>query len=323
MDTKEIAYLKSEEEFNRARRKALIEEIVAGISGSNLDLLSFEEVVQRLRLRNTIPRGLQDIPLDEIAGSCGRYTDFTRTFTPRRAGRGKERWRQIYTLAVTGKGFPPIEVYKIDRVYFVRDGNHRVSVARELKWNTIQAYVTELPTVFTLTPEVKPDELLIKEECAIFLEKTGLHKTRPGVDITFTTPGHYNRLLRQISVYRYYLSKKRTDIPGYDESVLDWYDHFYTPMIKRIKHSGVMALFPGRTPDDLLAWITEHQKELRISQQMDSVGYVPDVQDFLKFIDNLSPLTVAKAEIGKKLKAMLGGKQDNEKDDIETHERYV
>lgn len=321
MDVQNIVYMKSEGEFNRARRKALLEEIVAGIRGSHLDLLSFEEVVQKLRLRNTVNRGLQDIPLAQIAGSCGRYTDFTRTFTPRRAGRDKERWRQIYTLAVTGKGFPPIEVYKIDQVYFVRDGNHRVSVARELKWETIQAYVTELPTVFTLTPDVKPDELLIKEECAIFLEKTNLHQLRPKADITFTIPGRYNRLLRQISVYRYNLSKRRTDIPTYEEAVIDWYDKFYAPMIEHIKTSGVMKLFPGRTPDDLLAWLVEHQKELQISEHVDQVGYVHDIRDFLAFIEKLSPLDVAKVEMGKKIKNVLT-KQDDDTP-FDTLERYV
>ena len=306
MKQEESIYIKSEEEFNRARRKAFVEEIVSAISGSNLDLLSFEEVVQKLRLRNAVSKGLQDIPLKQIAGSCGRYTDFTRTFIPRRAGRDKERWRKIYTLAVSGQGFPPIEVYKIDEIYFVRDGNHRVSVARELKWDTIQAYVTELPTIFTLKPDTQPDELLIKEECALFLEKTKLHELRPEEDITFTTPGRYRRLRKQISVYRYYLAKRRKDNPSYEEAVIDWYDNFYAPTIEHIKKSGIMKLFPKRTPDDLLAWMVEHQKELRLSNHMDEVGYVEDVDDFLGFITKLSAMDVAKVEVGKKIKGVFG-----------------
>lgn len=306
MNTKDIAYLKSENEFNRARRKALVSEVISGINGSNLDLLSFEAVVEKLRLRNTVNLGLMDIPLSQIAGSCGRYTDFTRTFTPRRAGRDKERWRQIYTLATTGQGFPPIDVYKIDQVYFVRDGNHRVSVARELRWDTIQAYVTELPTVITLTPDTQPDELLIKEECAIFLEKTQLLSFRPDADISFTTAGRYARLLKQISVYRYNLSKERKNIPTYAEAVTDWYDSFYAPMIERIKTSGVMKLFPHRTADDLLAWMVEHQKELRIKANFDEVGYTNDVTGFVNFIEQLSMLDVAKVEVGKKIKKYFG-----------------
>ncbi len=314
MDSTDIAYLKSEDEFNRAQSKVLIENIMAGVNGSNLNLLSFDDVVQKLRLRNTVNKGLQDVPLKQIAGSCGRYTDFTRTFTPRRAGRDKERWRQIFTLATTGRGFPPIEVYKIDQVYFVRDGNHRVSVARKLGWKTIQAYVTELPTAITLKPDVQPDELLIKEECAIFLEKTRFHKLRPQADISFTTPGQYHRLLRQISVYHYYLFMNRRDIPRYDDAVIDWYDNFYAPMIERIKKSGVMRLFPHRTADDLLAWVVEHQQELQISTQIDEVGYVKDKTAFLQFLDRLSPLNVAKIEVGRKLKQVFGkeaGKRRN------------
>jgi len=306
MKQEDAIYIKSEDEFNRLHRKVFVEEIISAISGSNLDLLSFEEVVQKLRLRNSVNKGLQDIPLKQIAGSCGRYTDFTRTFIPRRAGRGKERWRKIYTLAVSGQGFPPIEVYKIDEIYFVRDGNHRVSVARELKWDTIQAYVTELPTIFTLTPETQPDDLLIKEECALFLEETKLHDLRPEEDITFTTPGHYRRLRKQISVYRYYLAKRRKNNPSYEEAVIDWYDNFYEPMIERIRESGIMKLFPKRTADDLLAWMVEHQKELRLSTQMDEVGYVEDLDDFLAFIKKLSPVDIAKAKMGKKIKGVFG-----------------
>ncbi|RME51107.1 MAG: hypothetical protein D6796_01635 [Caldilineae bacterium] len=310
-DDKGLAYIRSEEEFNRARRKALVQEILSAVSGHNLDLLSFDEVVTRLRLRQTVNRGLQDIPLRQIAGSCGRYTDFTRTFLPRRAGRDKERWRQIYTLAATGKGFPPIEVYKIDQVYFVKDGNHRVSVARELGWETIQAYVTELPTVFTLTPDIEPDRLLIKEECALFLEKTRLHELRPEADIVFTAPGRYNRLLKQIAVHGYYLAKERGEKPSPAEVVTHWYDTFYAPMIARLKASGVMRFFPNRTADDLLAWMVEHQKRLRVDHHLDEVGYTPDVDDFLQHVDELTIWDVAKVEVEAKLKKLLGKETDN------------
>ena len=148
MDFETQAYIKSESEFNHVRVKAFLEMIMALVRGHHMHLLSFNEVVEKLRLKQTIYRGLQDIPVENIVGSTGRYEDFTRRFLPRSVDkREKERWRQIYTRAVTGQGFPPIEVYKIDQVYFVKDGNHRVSVARELGWETIQANVTELPNL--------------------------------------------------------------------------------------------------------------------------------------------------------------------------------
>ncbi len=308
-DSKGLAYIRSEDQFDQAHRKVFVEDLVNRISGHNLDLLSFEDVATKLKLHHTVNLGLMDIPLKKIVGSCGRYTDFTRTFLPRRAGRDKERWRQIYTLATTGQGFPPIDVYKVDQVYFVKDGNHRVSVARELKWKTIQAYVTELPTVFTLEPDITPDELLIKEECALFLEKTRLHELRPEADIVFTAPGRYSRLLRQISVCRFMLEEKGEEEPTCADAVAYWYDNIYAPMIERIKESGVMKHFPHRTPDDLLAWMVQHQKQLKSNLQMDEEGLVEHYDDFMVFVNKLSPWTVAKIEVEKKIKNLFGGKE--------------
>ena len=304
-DAREVAYIRSAEEFDNARRKAFIQSMISRIRGHNFDLLSFDEVVAKLRLHDPVSLGLQDIPLDQIAGSCGRYTDFTRTFLPRRAGRDKERWRQIYTLATTGQGFPPIEVYKIDQVYFVRDGNHRVSVARELNWKTIQAYVTEFPTVFTLKPDIEADELLIKEECAFFLEKTQLHKLRPEADINFTVAGRYKLLLKQISVHSIFMAENKTRKPTPAEVVTDWYDHFYQPLITHIQASGIMKLFPQRTPDDLAAWLVEHQKSLRLDHEIDEVGHPDNVERFLAQIDELKPWAVAKAEVEDRLKGLF------------------
>lgn len=304
-NSKGLAYIKSDEQFDHARRKAFIQDTVQRISGHKLDLLSFDEVVTKLRLQDTVSLGLQDVPLDQIVGSCGRYTDFTRTFLPRSAGRDKERWRQIYTLALTGEGFPPIEVYKIDQVYFVNDGNHRVSVARLLNWKIIQAYVTELPTVFTVKPNIHPDELLIKEECALFLERTQLHKFRPDADIVFTEPGRYRRLLAQISVHCFVRMKELGREPVCREVVEDWYDRFYQPMIEHLQESGVMKLFPRRTVDDLAAWLVDHQKSLRLHHDLDEVGYSDDIDHVLVQIDRLTPWAVAKVEVEDKLKGLF------------------
>jgi hypothetical protein len=304
-DAKGLAYIRSAEEFDNARRRAFLEDIVGRLRGHKMDLLNFDEVLTRLRLQQTVALGLRDVPVDQIVGSVGRYTDFTRTFLPRRAGRDKERWRQVYTLATTGQGFPPIELYKVDQVYFVKDGNHRVSVARELKWQTIQAYVIEFPTVFSLKPDMKPFLLLIKEECAYFLEKTRLHELRPAADITYTLPGRYERLLKQIAVHSYCMTRHRGEPPTMEEAVIDWYDSFYQPMIKRLQASGMMKLFPKRTVDDLAAWLIEHQQALRIDHALDEVGYPEDFDRFLAYLDQLSQWQVARAGVGDTLKGLL------------------
>jgi hypothetical protein len=297
IDPEAHAYIKSESEFNHARVRAFLEMIMGLISGHNRHLLSFNEVVEKLRLKQSIYLGLQDIPIENIVGSTGRYEDFTRHFLPRSGGtRDKERWRKIYTLAVTGRGFPPIDVYKIDQVYFVKDGNHRVSVARDLNWPTIQANVTELPSAISLKPDVGPDDLLIKEECAYFLEQTLLDQTRPdsGQHIEFTAPGGHQLLLKDIELHRYlmgqaqdYPSDKQLSI-SLPDAAADWYDKVYLPMIDVVRKMDVIKHFPGRSETDLYEWLIQHQAELREQHDLERIQLPDAVQEFLQSVEEMS-----------------------------------
>lgn len=297
LNVEKITYIRSESEFNRAKVKGFLEMMLGLITGHNMHLLSFDDVIRRLNLKQSIYRGVQEIPIKNIAGSTGRYEDFTRHFLPRSSNeREKERWRNIYTLAETGKGFPPIDVYKIDQVYFVKDGNHRVSVARALGWESIQAHVTELPTSISLSPDVEPDELLLKEECAYFLEKTQLDKTRPEAKqhIDFSEPSGYDRLLRHIELHRYLLEKERgqplADNPdlAFHLAAVDWYDHVYLPMIETVRQMGVIKHFPGRSESDLYMWLIRHQNALREQHNLEKIELPEAVTEFLHSIEDSS-----------------------------------
>jgi hypothetical protein len=145
LDLKNITYIQSEAEFNRARAKGFWEIVSSRVTRHCPHLLPFEEVTQNLQPSQIIYLGLQDILIKDIVGSAGRQRDFTRRFFPSlNDERGKERWRTIYTLAVSGAGFPPVELYQVGAEYFVQNGHHRISVASYLGWPTIQAYVTVL-----------------------------------------------------------------------------------------------------------------------------------------------------------------------------------
>jgi hypothetical protein len=148
LDLKNIVYIQSEAEFSRAKTKGFWEVMGSLVTGHRPHLLSFDQFAHNLQPQQIVYAGLQDIPTKAIIGSAGRYRDFTRHFFPSLSDeRGKERWRTIYTLAVSGAGFPPVEVYQIGAVYFVQNGHHRVSVATYLGWTTIQAHVTVLPSL--------------------------------------------------------------------------------------------------------------------------------------------------------------------------------
>lgn len=288
INNESMAYIRSESEFGRAKLRGFLEIILGLIRGHAMHLLSFDEVVEKLRLKQSIYRGLQEIPLDQIVGSTGRYEDFTRHFLPRTgSSRDKERWRNIYTLAVTGKGFPPIDVYKIDQVYFVKDGNHRVSVARDLGWKTIQGHVTELPSPISLEADVEPDELLLKSECAYFLEKTQLDKTRPDSTqyLDFTEPGGYQRLLKHIELQRCILQKENPDrhltLP---EAAAAWYDNVYLPIIEAVRQADVIKNFPNRLESDLYVWLVKHQSALCEQHNLGSL-ISDDIAEFLQTIE--------------------------------------
>ena len=146
-------------------------------------------------------KGLQDIPLDKIVGSVGRHKDFTGTFLPK-MGEMKERWSRVYAKMNSMEGVPPIEVYQVDDVYFVRDGNHRVSVARELGSETIQAHVTELPTSVDLEPGMTLEDLDAAAVYVAFLEETELKRTRPmHQSMQLSDPSGYAEMMGHIYLH--------------------------------------------------------------------------------------------------------------------------
>ncbi|MEM7118317.1 MAG: hypothetical protein AAF614_38165 [Chloroflexota bacterium] len=248
------------DDFRQARRQARLEAFLSGWGGKSADLLPYEEVRRLLRAYQQTERGLQEIPLDAIVGSVGRYRDFTRTFLPK-TDSDQERWAQV-KVAQFEKGLPPIEVYKIGDVYFVRDGNHRVSIARQDGSSTIEAYVTEVFANVLLTPDSELDELILQAEYADFLQQTQLDKLRPETAFNLTLPGKYPLLREHIAVHRYYMGVEQKRDIAVEEAVVHWHDTVFAPTVDMIREQGLLAGFPERTSADLYVWLAEHRAEL-------------------------------------------------------------
>jgi nucleotide-binding universal stress UspA family protein len=254
-------YAGAVEDFRRARRDAILEQIVSRLSGRSADLLSYEQVRQQLRPSGRKARVRREVPLDAIVGSVGRYSDFTRSFLPKR-GRDEGRWARVKVRASGLAGLPPIEVYQIGEAYFVRDGHHRVSVARRLGATRIEAYVTEVQTKVSLSPDAEPDDLILKAEYTAFLEHTHLDELRPEADLEVTVPGQYEILEEHVSVHRYFMGLEQDREIPYDEAVIHWYDTYYLPVVEVIRSTGILRDFPGRTEADLYLWVLEHRAAL-------------------------------------------------------------
>lgn len=259
------------EDFRQARSKAAMREIIARLRGKPVTLLSFDETRQKLKAQVYGRRVTKDIPLDAIIGSVNRYEDFTRDFMPRKAI-DASRWAGVKAASYHQLGLPPIEAYQIGQAYFVSDGNHRVSVAKEMGAKSIQGYVTEINTRVPLTPDTDPNDLIIKSEYVDFLEHTQLDRIRSDADLSVTAPGQYQLIEEHISVHRYYMGlDQKREIP-YETAVAHWYDEVYLPVIQVINELGLPRQIPNRTHADLYLWIAEHQAALEkeLGDQIDS-----------------------------------------------------
>lgn len=254
-------YVSAIQDFQSARRQAALQQIIARLTGKSVALLSYEEVRERLKARESRPRVLKDIPLDAIVGSVGRYTDFTRSFLPRQAS-DRDRWARVSAVMTSTAGLPPIEVYQIGEAYFVMDGNHRVSVARQFGASHIEAHVIEIKTKVPLSPDVQLDDLIVKAEHVDFLEHTQLDQLRPEADLTVTAPGQYEELEQHIEVQQFLLEMEQEREVPYEEAVIHWYDELYWPVVQAIREQGVLRAFPGRTETDLYIWAMKHRVAL-------------------------------------------------------------
>src|SRR5688500_13299391 len=249
-------------DFQSARKKAAVQEVLARITGKSTQLLSYEEVAEKLKLKGRTERGVQHIPVDAIVGSVGRYTDFTRSFLPRHRD-DQQRWAGVKAAFLEdGAGLPPIEVYKVGESYFVIDGNHRVSIAKQEGFISIEARVIEVRTDVPMTPDVQPDDLIIKAEYAEFLEATRIMDLRPNVDLSVTIPGQYGKLMEQICTQECLLEHERKGIVPFQNVVEDWYDNIYIPLAETIRDRGLLRLFPHHTITDLYLWISENRSAL-------------------------------------------------------------
>ncbi len=250
------------EDFHRARQRGNWEQILGRLRGRQVDLLSYDTVADQLKVVDSEKRGVEEIPLDAIVGSVGRYDDFTRTFMPRKA-HDQERWAGVMAAAPDVSLLPPIDVYQIGDIYFVLDGNHRVSIARQQGYKTIKAQITEVRTRAPLPPGAQPDEMIIHAEYARFLEHTKLDMLRPGLDLRVTVPGRYDDLRAHIEVFRYLAETAENRDLSDEEAHTRWYDDSYLPVVHTIRDLRLHHHFPGRTETDFYLWVADYQAELK------------------------------------------------------------
>ena len=141
----------AETDFSRARNKAFINELQHFLNPDETKMISFNQIRQILKPKTQTYIGMRTIPISKIVGSEGRYKDFDNQFLPKNSFM-KDRWEHVDEAVIKDIILPPINVYELGGLYFVRDGNHRVSVAKSKGVEFIDADIISLQTEIKLAP---------------------------------------------------------------------------------------------------------------------------------------------------------------------------
>lgn len=248
-------------DFNRARFKSFINQVFSVLSGKRNSLLSYDEVKEKLRIGGPIYRGVKTVHVDQILGSLNRYHEFDSAFLPKE-DQLAARWQKVDRAFYEDIHLPPVVLYKVGEIYFVVDGHHRVSVAREQGQIFIEAEVRECATRINITPDIRPEDLEMLGSKVDFLERSALDRTRPDADITLTIPDGYDRMLEHIAVHKYFMGLDFKRDISEQEAVEHWYDTVYMPIVNVVRESGILEEFPDKTEGDLYLWTLDHQHYL-------------------------------------------------------------
>lgn len=256
-------------DFDSSRHQAFWNEVRGLLTRRARTLLSFDEVVRMARMESQVDRGVGDIPMARIKGSEGRVKDFDISFRPRNS-RLKERWARLAVLMESGVGVPPIDVYRLGDVYFVKDGHHRVSVATHLGWQSIRAHVVEVRTRAPLSSNVDAEELLAAAEYAGFLDRTQLDRSRPAARLECRQLGRYDEIFDHILGHRYFLGLERGRQVPLPEAAASWYDMVYRPLMDVVERYRIGERFPRWTEAEIYVALT--RRWLELSEDGESTG---------------------------------------------------
>ncbi len=235
------------------------------LSPEETQLISLNDIKELLHPDNEVYVGMKTVPVENIIGSEGRYNDFDNLFFPKHSHL-KNRWLNIDKAYMKGVILPAVTLYEIGGVYFVRDGNHRVSVAKARGVEFIDAEVTSLRTEIRLTPG-KSMETIIKQ--IIAYEKRHFYAMTNYGDITgdwsldFTTAGQYDVIYNHILTHKYYINQKQVEEISMTDAIMSWYNTVYMPVVNTVNQHKIMKKFKRRTVSDLYVWIVKYWDELK------------------------------------------------------------
>ena len=257
-------------DYSRARRRHTLSRLGRRLRGQPGDvdlILPFDEVVEALGRAGEKSIGLQSIALDSIVGTVGRNRDFDRQFRPV-SGRTRTRWERIAGAQRRGHDMPPISVYRIGDMHFVRDGHHRVSVARALGLDAIDAYVTEVRTIVGAEGTITVDELPVKSHERVFFERVPLPYAAR-IEIQLSDPWRYAELAEGVEAWGFRVMQGGGELLRRDEVAQLWLDDEYRPVVAMLRETDLIG--DGTETDSYMRVVAERYRLMRTHEWNDEV----------------------------------------------------
>jgi hypothetical protein len=251
----------AQDDFSRARRAQLLAELGRRLRREPDDvglIMPFDEVVEALGMVGESQLGLQTIPLHSVVGTVDRTRDFDRGFRPT-TPRVRGRWQRIAAAQRRGEAFPPISVYRIGDLHFVRDGHHRVSVAKSLGRTEIEAYVTEVRTRIGADGALRMADLPLKDHERLFHERVPLEpelhaRVRP------SDPWDYGRLAEGVEAWGFRVIQDRREYMDREEIARLWFEEDFSPVVETLRAGGFIR--PAESAADAYMRVVTARYEL-------------------------------------------------------------
>jgi hypothetical protein len=229
-------------DFSRVRRRRILSRLANRLrrEPSDFDLiLPFEEVVEALGRTGERGLGVQTIELDSIVGTVDRSREFDRRFLPT-SERVRPRWERVATAQRRGAEIPAIDVYRIGELHFVRDGHHRVSVARARGFRDIDAYVTEVQTQVGAGREITLRDLPHKGHERLFFERVPLDRAVRR-RIQLTDRWRYAELAEGVEAWGFRAVQSRGAHMTRWEVAAAWFGEEYEPVVEMLREAGLLG----------------------------------------------------------------------------------
>ncbi len=215
-------------------------------------LLSLEE------LRNEVPPsdetylGIREIPVNKIIGSESRSQDFSFDYYPVHQWM-EPRWKGVQSYLLSPGSEERITVYEYGGKYFVRDGNHRVSVAKTNKIDFLTAEVTKLNIPVQVPDYLKRTEVDLFRAKYELHQACGLFDILPEEEFSIKSPENWRFLKRELLVYnKSWFERKHGREPDSNKELIEsWYINLYKNAISHIREHSLTYLYPNKAETDI------------------------------------------------------------------------